>query len=178
MEFVGREEGRTQTGRESLLVHLDGAIEVRGRLARAPGGADGGLEVAVGEEIKELAVGTPDGIGTVVAVRGEGLDGAGLDVEDFDLLVLVVGLFGVGEPSAVAGPTEVPEVAVHRLRDAFVGFGFDVEDPKLLVFVAMREPVAVGRGDAFPAQDLGVVGPLFGCGLAVGGKLPELRFAR
>ena len=40
----------------------------------------------------------------------------------------------------------------------------------------MREPVPVGRGNAFPALHLGIVGPLLGRGFAIGGKLPEFRF--
>lgn len=176
MELVWRKEGRAKAGGEGQLIDLDGTVEVGLRPPRSPGRADRGFQIAVGEEVEPLAIGAPDRVSAVVAVGGNGLDGAGVYVEELDLLEGVVGVFRVREPAAVGRPVEVAEVAVHGLGDSLVLFGFDVVDPELLILVVVGEPVAVGRGDAFPAQDCGVVRPLFRRGFAVGGELPELCF--
>ena len=177
MQFIhGRKRG-AQAGRQREFVDFHGAIEIGIRLARAPGRADRGLQHAIGEEIEPFAVGAPGGVAAVVAIRGEHLNRAGVCVEDFDLVKGVVGGLDVGKPLAVGRPGEVGKIAVHGLGDHFVGFGFQVEQPELLILVAVGEPVAVGRGHTVPAEDFRVLAELLGLADAVGGIFPEFGFA-
>ncbi len=150
---AGRKGERSPVTKREL-VDLHGVVEVRFGLARAPRRPDGGFEHAVGEEVEPLAVGAPSGLGAVVAVGGDGLDVARFDVKYFDLVELIGCRFQISEPAAVGRPGQVVEIADHRLRDAFIFFGFDVVDPELLILVAVGEPVAIRRGNSLPAQHL------------------------
>jgi hypothetical protein len=164
-KFIGRQEWRALARHKRQLVDLHRAIEVRCRRARTPRSVNGGFQIAVGEKVEPLAVGAPDGIHAVVAI-----DVIVCTAPDSTLNSLICSNelsadSDIGKPAAVRRPVQVGEVAVHRLRNALVLFVLDVVDPELLVFVVMSQPVAVGRGNPFPAQHLGVVGPLFRRGL-------------
>src|SRR5581483_809080 len=107
VQFVVGQEGRALVFEQREVEDAAGGIEVRFRLAQAPGRTDDGLPVAIGQEIKPLAVGIPGGAEAVDAVGGDGGGLAGVGVVNPDLRIRVVGGADIREPLAVGGPGEI-----------------------------------------------------------------------